>query len=353
MSAIASCHADRQFDIAPKVNVANSISSNAPTKPAWVNEQFGKTIPRDFAIAAPSVWCGELGATLEGETIRLRVAGKQGAPSVLVLGGISGDRFVSDDAERKGWWSDIVRSGGDIDLDRYQVISIDLFPLAPQQVLDLTTADYAQLIHHALTTIGISHLHAFIGSSFGGMVGQAYARLFPTKCDKLITLCAAHQPSPMAQAWRSVQRKMVRFALDAGKPEEGVALARELAMTTYRTPEEFNARFSVEPGANRNVCSYLARRGTAYADIMSAQRFITLSATIDRHNEQPEAIINPTLLIATPSDRLVPIADVETFRTRLGGPSQLIKINSPYGHDAFLKETKTIGPIISKFLLET
>jgi len=166
MSAIASCHADRQFDIAPKVNVANSISSNAPTKPAWVNEQFGKTIPRDFAIAAPSVWCGELGATLEGETIRLRVAGKQGAPSVLVLGGISGDRFVSDDAERKGWWSDIVRSGGDIDLDRYQVISIDLFPLAPQQVLDLTTADYAQLIHHALTTIGNSHLHAFIGSSY-------------------------------------------------------------------------------------------------------------------------------------------------------------------------------------------
>ena len=44
-----------------------------------------------------------------------------------------------------------------------------------------------------------------------------------------------------------VQRRLLAFAHDCGREAEGVALARELAMITYRTPEEFALRFGPTP----------------------------------------------------------------------------------------------------------
>lgn len=307
---------------------------------------------KDISVPISPAWCGALGASFANEAVRLRVIGRSGAPAIVVLGGISGDRYVGAEAKMAGWWSDVVKVGGGIDLNQFQVIGIDPFPHAPQSVYTLTTADYAKLIDTALEKAGFDHLFAFVGSSFGGMVGQSYARQFPKKCNRLIVLCAAHQPSPMAQAWRGIQRKIIEFGIAHGKPAQGVALARELAMTTYRTPEEFEARFSVESGTKPSVHSYLTARGLAYAGEMSAQRYITLSGMIDRHYETPEEITMPTLLIAAESDRLVPLSDVEDFRARLGGPGQLAVLTTPYGHDAFLKEAQTLNPIISRFLLE-
>ena len=310
-----------------------------------------KIITRDVSIAAPEGWRGVLGAELPaGTEFNLRFSGKEGAPVIAVLGGISANRIVADDGEEKGWWPQIVDAGAAIDLNEFLVAGFDFVAGDGETPLDLTPADEADLFAYALSEAGVERLHAFVGASFGGMVALSFARQFPERVKKLVVVCSAHRPSPMAQAWRTVQRQVLSLAIESGRPEEGVALARSLAMTTYRTASEFDVRFSCAENADGGIANYLAARGDAYKTQITAARYLTLSSAIDRHFEVPEDIATPALIIGTDSDQIVPLSDVEDLAARLDGDVELVRISSLYGHDAFLKETAAIAPHIRNFI---
>ena len=51
-------------------------------------------------------------------------------------------------------------------------------------------------------------------------------------------------------------------------------------------------------------------------------------------------------LIGFPSDRLVPLSDLCELQTRLHGAATLEVVDSPYGHDAFLKEPEQLAPLL-------
>lgn len=299
---------------------------------------------RDVDIAFP-----ELGRRLGiGDPfVRLRLQGREGGPFVFVLGGISADRRVADSSDGQGWWRGLAAKGGGIDLDRYCVVGADFFPLDPQAPLDLTPTDYAEIYVDALTQAGVSSLHAVVGGSFGGMIALALARRRPDFVRRIAVLCAAHRPSPLGGALRRIQRDIIALAGDNGAA--GVDLARRLAMTTYRTPEEFQDRFRDGDA----LYAYLSARGSDYAAQMSAARYVTLSSAIDAHDEAPEVITTPALIIAATSDQLVPLSDCRDLARRLGGSALLVELASSFGHDAFLKDAACIAPAVSAFLKET
>jgi len=321
---------------------------------------------RDVVAPIPDDFRCEHGDRLADEVVRARLAGPEGAPVVAVMGGISADRFVADEpalaelneagqssTRHRGWWSDMVRPGGGLDLERYRVLGIDFAPQTAEAPITITPYDQARLLALAMDAGGVARLHAIVGASYGGMVGLAFARAFPERIERLVVISAAHRPHPMATAWRGVQRRIMAFAAAAGRPDEGVALARELAMTTYRTPEEFAVRFKpgIEgAGEDGEVCGYLKSRGRAYASIMTPARFASLSAAIDRHAEDPRAITTPTLLIGAASDRLVPLEDMKALAEELAGPSRLVALDSPYGHDSFLKIVDAMAPFVREAL---
>lgn len=315
---------------------------------------------RDVLAPIPDDWRGERGARLQDQTVRARLVGRTDAPVVAALGGISADRFVAQEdktsgAPHPGWWREVARQGGGIDLDRFQVLGVDFSPLTPNDAIPITPADQARLVALAMDAAGIETLHAFVGASYGGMVALAFARIFPGRIGRLVMISAAHRPHPMATAWRGVQRRILQFGIETGRPEDGVALARQLAMTTYRTPEEFAERFKPgipDAGDDADVCGYLKARGEAYAAVASPARFLTLSAAIDRHLEEPEAIATPTLLIASRTDRLVPLEDMREMGERLKGPSRLIVVDSLVGHDSFLKDADLFAPHLKAWLAE-
>jgi len=66
---------------------------------------------------------------------------------------------------------------------------------------------------------------------------------------------------------------------------------------------------------------------------------------MDRHRVEPEAVRARTTLVGVTSDRLVPIEDLRECAAR-APDATLVEIESPYGHDAFLKETETLTPVI-------
>ncbi len=297
----------------------------------------------------------ERGGMLASDVVSGRLYGPKNAPLIVVMGGISAGRFVSDTLEgRPGWWAPLVHHGGPIDTGRFQVLGYDFAPNDNcQNIPDaITTGDQARRLKALLDHIGQKPA-AIVGSSYGGMTGLAFAQDYPDDLDALCVIGAAHRPYPIGVGWRGIQRRVVRLGIEAGQPEAGLKLARELAMTTYRTPEEFADRFDLEETASGpsrfDICDYLGSRGDAFAAHMDAQRFLAMSESIDLHRVTPEQIKVPTLLMTAISDRLAPLPDMRELRDRLGGSSELYTFTSFFGHDAFLKEYDMMAPKLAEF----
>ncbi len=121
----------------------------------------------------------------------------------------------------------------------------DLLPAAPFPCI--SSYDQAQAIVRLLDHLQIPQLAAIVGASYGGMVALAFGERHPSRVERLIVISGADSAHPMATAWRSVQRNIARLGLSAGVPTQALELARALAMSTYRSPEEFAARFRKPP----------------------------------------------------------------------------------------------------------
>jgi homoserine O-acetyltransferase len=135
----------------------------------------------------------------------------------------------------------------------------------------------------------------------------------------------------------------------------GLDLARRLAMTTYRGEREFAERCNGAPEFRDGRFRFaeegwLEAAGARFVERFDAERFLALSESIDLHAVAPESVRVPATLIGIASDRLVPLADLCELQRRSGAPATLHVIDSRYGHDAFLKETAQIGPLIAEAL---
>jgi homoserine O-acetyltransferase len=302
-----------------------------------------------------------LGGRLDAVRVAWRVTGNPHGPMVAALGGISAGRAVADiGTSEKGWWCEVIGPGKALDTERYQVLGIDFLggsgattgPRAGQTNFpSISTYDQAEILRRVLEHLHAS-LAAIIGASYGGMVALAFAERYPQLVKHAIAISAADRSHPMATAWRSVQRAMVRYAAKNGDAPEGLRLARALAMATYRSPEEFAVRFNGAPMRIDGrfqfpVESYLLARGDAYAATYVPEAFVCLSESIDLHQVDPTRIRVPVTLVAIVEDQLIPISDMRSLRARLGGEASLVELSSLYGHDAFLKEREALQPVFA------
>ena len=222
----------------------------------------------------------------------------------------------------------------------------------------VSSYDQASILRHVLDHLSVVELAACIGASYGGMVALAFAERFPDRLRQAVVISAAHRTHPMSTAWRSVQRAIVRYALAQGEGPRGLALARALAMATYRSAREFEERFAgaAERGPDGfrfPVESYLLARGEDYATRYRPESFVCLSESIDLHRIDPAGVRVPTTLVGVIEDQLVPVADMRALRDALGGGARLVEISSSYGHDAFLKEKEVLGGVIAQALADT
>jgi len=328
-----------------------------PTEPAdyeWRDEVFTLPAPMDL----------HFGGRLATVDVAYRLAGARGGPVVAVLGGISAGREVFTlRPEAPGWWEEAVGPGGALDTDRFRVLGMDFLggshrttgPAEGETFPSISAFDQARMLVTLLDHLGIGRLQASLGASYGGMVTLALAQAYPERLRHAVVLSAAHRTHPMSTAWRSVQRAVVRYALGHGEGVRGLALARALAMATYRSAREFEERFPGPPAATPEgfrfpVESYLFARGASYAARYRPEAFVCLSESIDLHRVEPGTIRVPTTLLAVQEDQLVPLADMRALRDRHGGNCSLVEISSIYGHDAFLKETEVLRDLLARAL---
>lgn len=300
------------------------------------------------------------GGVVRGAHLAWRLTGAADLPVVVVLGGISAHRRVFDLAEeRQGWWHEVVGPGRSLDTRRCRVLGIDYLggsggstrPSAGAEPPSLSSFDQAEALHCLIDHLAIAQIGTIVGASYGGMVALAFGERHPQRVGRLIVISAADRTHPLSTAWRSVQRHTVRFALAHGAGAQGMEIARALAMATYRSGEEFAARFSDPPTRVDGrfefpVERYLFARGRDYALRYQPESFLCLSESIDLHRVDATRIAVPTSAVAVREDQLVPIEDMRALAARLPN-GRLHEISSPHGHDAFLKEAGQLRPILA------
>ena len=285
--------------------------------------------------------------------------GPADAPVLLVAGGISAHRHVaaSADCPEPGWWPQQAGAGRALDTSRFRILAINWIGADGTLDAPIDSSDQADAIAAVLAHLDITKVAAFIGCSYGAMVGLQFAARHPSRVGHLLAISGGDRAHPYSSAWRGLQRRVARLGASEGGRREALSLARQLAMLSYRTPEEFAERFDAPvqwQDGNARFASedYLDACGSNYVARTPLTAFLRLSESIDVHAVAPESVAVPTTLVAIDEDRLVPRHTLVELAERLPVLRRLHLLRSRYGHDAFLKEEDAIADIIRTALAD-
>jgi homoserine O-acetyltransferase len=295
-------------------------------------------------------------------------------PQVLVLHALTGSADAADD-----WWEPLIGEGRALDTAHVGVLCANLLggrygttgPASRDPATGrayggtfpaITTRDQARAQWRLLDALGIDDLALAVGGSLGGMVALEVALARPEAVDHVAPIAAPAATGPMAVAWNRIQVELIDRLGD-----EGLALARQLAMTTYRSEEDFEGRFgrSLEPDGQPSIVSYLDHQGRKLVERFDPATYRTLVGAMDRHDVGAgrggsEAAFSA---LAASGTRLTGIGIQDDI---LYGPRQVRalvdaaaaagveasyrEIRSTKGHDAFLVEWDQLTTLLGDLL---
>ena len=338
------------------MSLAERVAAQLPHLP-----QVAGAMRSDAALQVDDACRGVIDAVLatrHAGARKLRLAyelvGPADAPVVLVAGGISAHRHVAANAldASPGWAEGLLGNRRTLNPAALRVLAFDYVGADGSIDAPIDTADQADAVALLLDALGIDALEAFVGYSYGALVGLQLAARHPARLQRLVAVSGAHRPHPYAAAWRALQRKAVVLGQLQCADEQGLSLARQFAMLSYRTPEEFEERFDAPPViSNGHVRvaaeDYLDAAGAKFVARVSPTAWLRLSESIDLHRVDPAEVGVPVSVIAVEGDRLVPMSDAVALVEGLGPNGRLRVLRSPYGHDAFLKETDRIDTLLA------
>ncbi len=278
---------------------------------------------------------------------------------ILVLHGLTGSADAAGD-----WWSKVIGPGCALDTERFAVVVPNLLGSCYGTIVDLpadgaalppiTTRDQAALIADLIRTLGATSLALVTGSSLGGMVALELAATYPRLARRTVVFAAPAAHTAWAIGWNHVQRNALALGGDAG-----LALAREIAMLSYRSAREFNERFGRETDAQSRFTaqSYLAYQGEKLVRRFTPAAYRALIEAMDAHDVGRGrggviAALRPAASslvgVGIEGDGLYGEEDVHAWTDPIG--AQYCRIQTVHGHDAFLIEHEQVSAILAEQL---
>lgn len=289
------------------------------------------------------------------------------------------------------WWEGFVGPGRALDTNRLALLGINVLggcygSTGPASLSSagkpygssfpvLSFRDMIAAQRAALTKLGIGRMRGVIGGSFGAMLGLEWILREPERFRQGIILGASDAFSPMGLALNALSRAAIfhdpHFAggdyYDGPPPNEGVHLARMIAMVTYKSAALFDARFgrrpdragadlARDPRARFDVEGYLEHQGRKFVARMDANTYLTLTRAMDLYDLRDEATSatqTSLTFVGIDSDWLFPAEEIrqaaERFRLR-GFPVRFSMLHSDHGHDAFLTDLTELAALIAPAL---
>jgi homoserine O-acetyltransferase len=319
------------------------------------------------------------GQTLSGLRLRFRVVGDTDAARqhgwILVFHALTGS------ADAEAWWGPLIGPGRALDTSRHAIVTANLLgscygSTGPREWAtehdepfpELTPADLALAHVPLLEHLGVERLALATGGSLGGMVALEWGRRSSVALDRLVVFAAPAATTAQAIAWNAVQRMAIeadpawrrgRYFPGRG-PSAGLAAARALAMITYRSGIEFDARFgrtsSRTPG-RFDVDHYLRRQGEKLVARFDAASYIALMRAMDLHDvgdlgaaaRATVGRVRTVVGVGVDTDLLYAPGEVRAWIEAYGAAgldARYREIRSASGHDAFLIEWDQVEAIL-------
>lgn len=303
--------------------------------------------------------------------------GPDEASQVLVVHALTGSADAAGD-----WWEPVIGSGRAFDTTRVGVVCANLLggcygTTGPTSTdprtgspfgVDfpaVTVRDQARAQWALLDALGIDRLALVAGGSLGGMVALEVALERPSAVRAVLPIAAPAATGPLAIAWNHLQLELIE-RLGA----RGLELARQLAMTTYRSEADFEARFGrrLEADGTPSILSYLDHQGRKLVDRFDPLTYRTLVSAMDSHDiGRGRGGVRDALTslgrsgtwlvgLGITGDILYTADQVRALvaaATGAGLPAEYRELHSTKGHDGFLMEWDQLAAIVQEVLAQT
>jgi homoserine O-acetyltransferase len=322
---------------------------------------------------------------------------REGTNAVLLCHALTGNAHAAGRSPdgQLGWWDGIVGEGKAFDPSKHFIICSNFLgscygTTGPTSINprtgkrygstfpQMTVRDIVRVQRELMNRLGVRWLKAVIGGSLGGMQVLEWAVMFPEVVDSIIPIATAARHSAWCIGLNEVARLGILTdpAWNGGnyteQPEHGLALARMIAMITYRSRESFEKKFGqarqdqaigrgtfdeLSP-AGFQIESYLRYQGEKLVDRFDAATYVAITRAMDLHDvakgrgplaEVLGRVRTKTLSIGINTDVLYPAEEQQEIAALIPG-AEYREIDSPHGHDAFLIEIEKLNGLIRNFL---
>jgi len=334
----------------------------------------------------------EAGGMLRSPNLHYAIYGEPNAAGdnvIFITHALSGSARIAD------WWPRLFADGGLLQSAGRCVIGINVLgscygSTGPGSINPLTGCRYGpdfplvtfgdivRLQVRLLEKLKIRRLALVMGASIGGMQALELAIQFPELVQRVVSIGAAPLEA-MGLGLNHLQRQMIQLdpAWQGGRylpdqqPRQGLALARALAVCTYKSSELFEDRFARQPdrsgedplaGGRFDVAGYLDYQGEKFVERFDANAYLALTRAMDlfdpvRGYPSAEAAFKriqaEVMLVGISSDWLFPAAEIAGLAASMekaGVRCQYRELVSSHGHDAFLAEPDDLASLVRPFL---
>lgn len=317
----------------------------------------------------------ESGEVLPELTIGFHTFGKLNAAKdnvIWVCHALTANSDVSD------WWSGMFGVGKVYDPEKYFIVCANILgscygstcarsisPISKKAYgIDLPLISIRDIVqaHDLLRKhLKIDEIALCIGGSCGGHQVMEFAYILPEKIKKIALLVT----SPKETAWAIATHEAQRLAIQADSTwqddydfagENGLKAARGMALLTYRTFDSYILRQTDESEKmdDFKAASYIRHQGKKLQQRFYAQCYYSLTKTLDTHHlgrgrgsiaKALAKLTMPAFILSIETDMLIP--PVEQFQLAEHLPNaHFVGLDSPFGHDGFLVEAKTINSLL-------
>lgn len=315
-----------------------------------------------------------------------------GDNAILVCHALTGSARA---AGENGWWDPVIGPEAALDTDRYAVFCANILgscygTSGPLSIDPLTGRPYGPHFPHVsvgdmvavqrqlMAALGVKSLVTVAGGSLGGLQVLEWAVQAPEMVRSIAPIGCSLSHSPWAIAFNETARQAIRvdpnwhagdYASHGVSPDDGLALARMVAMISYRSCESFEDRFGRrerlgdEDGTGRyEIESYLHYQGEKLVQRFDANCYMRITEAMDSFDvgqgrggaaKALAPFRGPALVMGIETDILYPVHQQQEIAATLeanGNDVTFDLIRSIHGHDAFLMEWDQLDTALRAFL---
>lgn len=275
----------------------------------------------------------------------------------------------------RGWWDSLIGPGKAIDTNRFFIISSNMLgssygttnpasinpitskPYGPD-FPEITMVDIVSAQHRLLQFLGIEHLVAVAGWSYGGYLAFQWAVTYPSMMDGIVVAASSPKGSGNAQGIEKIVNQFAKdpnwnngWYYDRGGINKTLTEMRIAALRQYGNDRQLADKFS--DATERNEA--LRKLAQAWANVFDGHSLIVLRRAADYYDAQKDfgKIKAKVLYVLSTTDKLFPPVIAPSILAQLrdsGVDATYFELNSDKGHLAVSVDAEKWAPALRTFL---